>query len=487
MLLSELRLEPRALASAVWSSECVPELRLWHRLLKVVALLFLRFDDPTTRLPRAPRRGAQRFWDNPRVSATSLLRSAQRPAFDALAAHATVLVAHDTTEVNRTGPNEPDDAGPLRSNTARGYLVHSAVALTVDEHRPLGVLDTQVWTRSWKLKQQDHKHRPNHQRESIKWRRGIRRVAAEARERKLPTTLIHLMDREGDVHANFEFARRHKHLVVVRAAHDHRVRGSTGMLWSTLQARPVASAWSQSVRNELSNDLRKQARAAGRDELDALEAAHKRAGPRREAQLQLRFASVTLENTKKGKKAVEVAAILVQENNAPAGSEAVEWMVLTTCEVSEASQARAVMKHYEARYGIEPVHRIWKSGLHLESETVANVESFRRLMSVYVPLATQIARWTYVSRETPRAPAAPHVAPRTLAILKEACRFRKIALPRRAWTIEDLVMRLAQLGGYEPRPDRKPGWIVIWRGWRELQRFEAIFNFAKSSGKQDSS
>ena len=109
------------------------------------------------------------------------------------------------------------------------------------------------------------------------------------------------MDREGDVHANFEFARRHKHLVVVRAAHDHRVRGSTGMLWSTLQARPVASEWSQSVRNELSNDLRKQARAAGRDELDALEAAHKRAGPRREAQLQLRFASVTLENTKKGK------------------------------------------------------------------------------------------------------------------------------------------------------------------------------------------
>ena len=159
MLLSELRLEPRALALAVWSSECVPELRLWHRLLKVVALLFLRLDDPTTRLPRAPRRGAQRFWDNPRVSAISLLRSAQRPTFDALAAHPTVLVAHDTTEVNRTGPNEPDDAGPLRSNTARGYLVHSAVALTVDEHRPLGVLDTQVWTRSWKLKQQDHKHR----------------------------------------------------------------------------------------------------------------------------------------------------------------------------------------------------------------------------------------------------------------------------------------------------------------------------------------
>lgn len=130
------------------------------------------------------------------------------------------------------------------------------------------------------------------------------------------------------------------------------------------------------------------------------------------------------------------------------------------------------------------LHRIWKSGLHLEREAVADVASFKRLLAILMPTASHLAQWTYAARVTPQAPAAPHVDPVVLKALKEACRYHKLPLPRRAWTIKDVVLKLACLGGYESRPDRMPGWIVIWRGWRELLRFIAIFDYAQTRRKE---
>lgn len=484
MLLPHLPLDPRSLAESLWEPSDLPDRRLWVRLVKIVVLLFARFDAPAAQQPRAERRGMQRFCDNPRVSAQTLEKRPRERTLGCLAVLPRVLMAHDTTEVDRVGPTEPDDAGPLRSNAARGYLVHSAVAIDPDSHHLLGVVDTQAWTRSWVLRKQDHKGRPPHERESIKWRRGIRRVVAQAKAQKVATTLVHLMDREGDVHENFTFARRHRYLVTVRAAHDRAILEGPGMLRAHLDARPVADAWVQPVRAAPCPKAKKAAQAQGREALDAFEARLKRAGRTREAKLELRFATVTFAGHKHGRKPVSVEAIQVREVDPPADLEAVSWVVLTTCEVRCAAQARSVVRDYEARYGIEPVHRIWKSGLHLEREPVEGIASFRRLLAVLVPAATQIARWTYAARESPRTLAAPYVSSATLAVLKEACRFRHIPLPRRAWTLHDVVQKLAQLGGFEPRPKHRPGWITLWRGWRELTRFEAILKFARRPRKE---
>ena len=71
----------------------------------------------------------------------------------------------------------------------------------------------------------------------------------------------------------------------------------------------------------------------------------------------------------------------------------------------------------------------------------------------------------------PLEPAAPHLGDEAIERLKLACRYHHLPLPRRPWTVGDVISRLAQMGGYEPRKDRPPGWKVIWRGWRVFNNF----------------
>jgi hypothetical protein len=82
------------------------------------------------------------------------------------------------------------------------------------------------------------------------------------------------------------------------------------------------------------------------------------------------------------------------------------------------------------------------------------------------PIAAHIARWPYAARVRPLEPAALHAGDEAIEVLKLASRYHHLPLPRRPWTLRDVTLRLAEMGGYEPRKDQPPGWKVIWRGWR---------------------
>ena len=41
---------------------------------------------------------------------------------------------------------------------------------------------------------------------------------------------------------------------------------------------------------------------------------------------------------------------------------------------------------------------------------------------------------------------------------------------RSNWTVHEFFLALARLGGHQNRrQDKRPGWIVLWRGWVALQ------------------
>lgn len=207
---------------------------------------------------------------------------------------------------------------------------------------------------------------------------------------------------------------------------------------------------------------------------------------RRTAHVELRFAPVTIRptNAKEGTRPLPLTAVYVREIAPPPNVVPVEWMLLTTLPVNTVAAARFVVECYEARWGCEEFHKILKSGLALEGQLVRDLTGFRRVLAVLAPIATHLARWTHAARVTPTAPAAGHVQPATLDALKEISRERDLPLPRRPWTLADVIGRLAELGGYEPRPDRVPGWIVIWRGWRILETFWATYQFTLRRRKQ---
>jgi hypothetical protein len=128
---------------------------------------------------------------------------------------------------------------------------------------------------------------------------------------------------------------------------------------------------------------------------------------------------------------------------------------------------------------MEDLHKIVKTGLHLEDDPVDGIESFRRQMSVVLPVATHLMQWTWLARETPGAAAAVHVPAEILDAARDASIFAKLPVTRRPRTVREFVVRLAELGGYERGRGTFPGWLAIWRGWKRLQEFRQILEFAR--------
>src|SRR5580765_5399222 len=107
-------LDPAELAASIWTLDELPEKRLVDRLADSVQMLFARFSGPSVDIPRARRRGYQRLCNNPRVNAERLARRAYDATVVAMRSCTRVVLAHDSSEVDKCGHAEPQDAGPLR-------------------------------------------------------------------------------------------------------------------------------------------------------------------------------------------------------------------------------------------------------------------------------------------------------------------------------------------------------------------------------------
>lgn len=481
-MLPAYTLDPRELAGQIWSPDLLPEKRLWDRLVDSVVMLFQRFTQPSINISRADRRGYQRLCNNPRVNAAQLAENAYQATAHAMRTSARVVLAHDSSEVSKLGLGEPDDAGPLRTIEARGYMMHGCTAIDAATGARLGMFDVTAWTRSWRLRDGDARSRAPHKKESIKWRRLIRSAVKRAKTQGIEATLVHAMDREGDVHENFTFARREGHQVLTRASSDRRVVSKHKMLWAHMEAQPVLDTDTLQVRSEITIAARKKARSA--DALLSLERKVAAMGSMREAKLKLRMGEVTFDPpAKRQRKQVTVNVVWVREENAPHWAEPLEWMLLTTCEVQNVNEAWKLVGEYAMRWGAEDLHKVLKHGLGLEHDRVDSIESFRRQLAILVPLATHVVQWTYAAREKPGVAAAKYLSVDVLNAIGQAAKYAKLKVARTPRTLGEIVQRLAQLGGYEPVKNRPPGWQTVWRGWQRLMDFCDVLDFAKSRSR----
>lgn len=465
MLFPEEPLTGEALIEATFKQEDVPDARLFHRL-KLTARGILRAmmdegDERPLNVRRAERRGASRLYANARIDADLLCQRAQERCVEAIGALPRVLVAHDTVEFDKHGRYEPDDAGPLRSSEARGYLVHHGVVLDPQNDARVGVLYMLAWTRPYPAgKRPAGKRRVPRvwDNEDEKWTKGVKEAHRALEHQGFRGHARHLFDHEGSSYATLAKSKRMHRDVVARTRVDRCIREGNGELFAYLHAQPVAARWPLEVEEHTKN----YARGARRR--------------RRIAEVELHFAPVTLLPNhhyagRLYRKGLPVWAVYVHEPNPPPGSEPLEWMLLSVQPVTTKVEAQDAVLDYKCRWGAEDINKVFKSGCHAELAVVPDLEAFKRLLAVAWPIAAHIARWTYASRVCPLELAEPHIGLEAIEALKMACRYHHLPLPHRPWTLRDVILRLAQMGGYEKRKDQPPGWKVIWRGWRVFNNF----------------
>ena len=408
----------------------------------------------------AEAKAAYRLLSNPAVEPQAIRDALQNACLGRLDGLDVVLVAQDTMFLDFTSHPGTVGLGPTGGgdgSAGHGMIVHSAIAISGDGI-PLGLLHQQVWARDPDTvgSKRHRKQRPLADKESYRWLQTARVVEAAVPENM---QLIQVADRESDIFELFAEPRRADSHLLIRSSHDRRVQSPHRRLRNEVRAASVADEFAMPVR-------RRPDRKA------------------REAHLQLRFCSVTIEPPRDGVhdpslSPVTLSAVLVTEPDPPEGVKRIEWLLLTDLPVGDTQQALLCLRYYGLRWLIERYHYVLKSGCRIEASQLRSAEGLERLLALFSAVALRLLWMTYAARTDGDQRCTVLFSSVEWQLL---CRhIRGGALPDEPPSLREAVRWTALLGGFLGRKgDGEPGVKVLWRGLMRLQ--DIVNGFLLASG-----
>jgi hypothetical protein len=149
-----------------------------------------------------------------------------------------VRAVHDTTSLNFSTLTHTTGLGPIgASGQGQGLHLHSTLAVRIDGVS-LGILHQRYWARPLEPRGDNHQSHLLEDKESVKWLDSIA-GAGVARDR-LPEArqprLIHVLDREGDIHEVLETVAESRDGLVIRNRQDRLVDGPLGRAYESVSA-----------------------------------------------------------------------------------------------------------------------------------------------------------------------------------------------------------------------------------------------------------
>ena len=403
---------------------------------------------------RAKTKAAYRLFSHRKLSLTGILASHAASTVERMRAHRVVLAVQDTTTLNYSTQLATEGLGPIgyRKDRGQGLVVHDTVAFS-PEGVALGVLDVQVWARDEREfgKKALRKKRSIEQKESRKWL--ISFEAAAAAQYELPDTLVvSVGDREADVYELFELAhsRADHPKLLVRAEQDRLLADGQGHLWAAVEDQPIMAE----------QEVRVPARRAR---------GNQPAQPPRTARLAIRSAAVELKPPNRpGLSALCLWAVLAKEVEAPAGSEPLQWLLLTTVEVNDVEKAVEKLKWYTQRWQIEVYHRTLKSGCRIEQRQLGTAARLENCLAIDMVVAWRILHMTRLGRQTPEVACTVVFEDYEWKALHQYLHPHE-PLPVEPPKLNPVVRSVGELGGFLGRKcDGEPGPKSLWLGLSRL-------------------
>jgi hypothetical protein len=382
-----------------------------------------------------------------------------------------ILVPQDTSEVDLTRLRETTGLGPIGNGKGRGFLFHTALAISADpEHQVLGVLHQRTWVRPTapskrrSLTPGERKRQPN--RESQKWLETARAAHNAVMQRPevatlaKPPRLIHLSDREGDIFDYFHLIDELGDSCVIRLVQNRRLADEPGgepgedldpKLMGRIRQSAVVATATVAVK-------------ASKQHTEHL------------AKVELRATTMTLLAPAKSKlPPLEVNVVEVWEPSPPEGSKPLRWCLLTREPITTAEEVETVVEHYRARWLIEEFHKGLKSGCSLEAHQFGDVRSFLHFLAL-ASIATCCLLAVRAAARQARVVMGSEVV---TEVQLEVLRGLRPKLPKEP-TVREVMREVACLGGFLGRKgDGEPGWQTMWKGWRELRTAERGWRVAK--------
>jgi hypothetical protein len=428
--------------------------RLTRRLVSILRDFYAR---PQANIPqacqtRSKTKATYRFLEHPEMTLDKILHSHYEATLDRLKGEKIVLAVQDTTSLNYATHLATENLGPIdnRPDKGLGLLLHDTLAFN-PEGIPLGLIDVQCWARDGKnfgKAGEDHHKLPIEQKESHKWLVSFRRVV-QAQQRYPQSTFISIGDREADIYELFELALREslsrRTQLLVRAMHDRCLGENQGHLWEMLARQAVSGI--QEVR------IPRQGNRLARV-----------------ARLEVRFAQVSLKPPPRKSKLRDstIWAVLAREISPPEGVDPLEWLLLTTMEVTTFEQAVEKLAWYTVRWGIEVYHRTLKSGCKIEERQLGTADRIETCLAIDMVVSWRIIYLTRLGRDTPDVPCTVYFEEAEWKALNAYITQNPVP-PERTPTLREATREVASLGGFLVRKgDGEPGTKSLWLGLQRL-------------------
>jgi hypothetical protein len=330
-------------------------------------------------------KGAYQLLENGRweISLASLLAPHRQQTARRMAAEKVVLLAQDTTALSYASLLQTTGLGPIGEGATRGLLLHSLQAFRLDGI-PLGTAWAEVWARPPESDTATRNQQSCDEKESGRWIRALQ--AGRERAQQMPQTQVLVCgDRESDIYELYDqmqAAPKNLH-VLVRGQHDRCLEDGTRLMGS-LEALPVGGILKVEV-----------PRREGR--------------PARTASLELRWKEVEIRPPavalKKSWPTLKIYAVLAREVGAPTGTEAIEWLLLTTWPVTTSKMAGRLVRWYALRWGIECWHQVLKVVCKVESRQMKSAQALERALALDMIIASRMLLLTRLGKEHPDLPA----------------------------------------------------------------------------------
>jgi len=367
-----------------------------------------------------------------------------------------VLAVQDTTSLNYDAQPAIENLGPIgtRADCWFGLMVHDTMAFS-PTGLPLGLIDVQCWARDAKAFGKHHarKDLPIAAKESYKWLHSVQ--AAAALQARLPqSTVVSVGDREADIFELFDHARTLPHApkLLIRAEQNRTLTQEQGKLWEQLRACPIAGYQQLQL-------PRRSNRAA------------------RVAKMAISYARVQLQAPKRlaTLKPVALWAVWAREIDAPAEASALEWMLLTTCELDSLAAATEKLAWYTQRWGIEVYHRTLKSGCQIENRQLGSADRIEACLAIDMVVAWRILHLSKLGREHPEVPCTVYFSDTEWKALLTFIN-RNPHVPPEPPSLRQATRLVASLGGFLGRKcDGEPGTQTLWLGLQRLDDITAMY------------
>jgi len=455
---------PRPESPQDWVEEEFGTIRLYDERLKRRLYAVVRdfYNSPQANIPevcggaKARMMGAYRFFRNPKVSMNIILNAHTEATIERIQKEKIVLCPQDTTTLNYSTHWLTGGLGPIgKGENSWGLLLHDTLAFT-EKGTPLGILQGQCWARDPEPRRKSRrvKEAPPEQKESVKWLKSFRKVS-QIQKQCPQTLLVSIGDREADIYELFQEATKNgAPKLLVRSMRGRQRKTEQKPLWDYLRQQEIAV--SQQVH------IPRRGRQFERD-----------------TWLDIRFAKVTLQPPQGYTNPITVWAVYALENAkfVPPKVKPVEWLLLTTMEVTNAEEAIKIVSWYTKRWGIEVYHKTLKSGCGMEDRQLSEAERLEVCLGLDMVVAWRVDYLKMLGREKPDLPCTVFFEDTEWKSLYYLVKKTPL-LPPQPPTIYQAMIMVASKGGFLGRKgDGFPGTKTIWRGLVKLDVAAEMFDF----------